>query len=289
MDLNGNVTLLVNIATGQAAATYDYGPFGEPLRQSGEYAMLNPFRFSTKYTDDETGMVDYGHRPYIPSLGRWPSKDPVGEDGGVNLYGFVGNDGIGKLDYLGNSITEYTVDTESIPLEIGQIPGGALASTNVRMWEYSGEVSLTNAAYFGSGLFGKNEVLKLKGTLTIEITKKKGVADDFIVEKHKTGYTVAQHEHHHAWICKRAYNNGAKIANSFEGKYCSGCGEKAKRLALAYMGLLKERQIKENQEFDYYDYSIDRRTAIDGLRYTAAENELKDARKDYNLSKCKKL
>ena len=61
-DLNGNVTLLVDTATGQAAATYDYGPFGELLRQSGEYAMLNPYRFSTKYMDDETGWLDYGLR-----------------------------------------------------------------------------------------------------------------------------------------------------------------------------------------------------------------------------------
>jgi YD repeat-containing protein len=61
-DLNGNVTLLVDTANGNAAATYDYGPFGEPLRQSGEYATLNPYRFSTKYTDDESGLLDYGYR-----------------------------------------------------------------------------------------------------------------------------------------------------------------------------------------------------------------------------------
>ncbi len=101
IDLNGNVTLLVNTATGQADATYDYGPFGEPLRQSGEYATLNPFRFSTKYTDDETGFVDYGRRYYIPSLGRWLSKDPIGERGGVNLYGFLKNSGVQKIDVLG--------------------------------------------------------------------------------------------------------------------------------------------------------------------------------------------
>jgi hypothetical protein len=71
MDVNGNVTLLVNLASGAAGATYDYGPFGELLRQSGEYAVLNPFRFSTKYTDDESGFCDYGMRMYLPSLGGW--------------------------------------------------------------------------------------------------------------------------------------------------------------------------------------------------------------------------
>ena len=91
----------MDTASGQAAATYDYGPFGELLRQSGEYAMLNPYRFSTKYTDDETGWLDYGLRYYIPNLGRWNSKDPIEEKGGLNLYGFVRNDGLNKWDLLG--------------------------------------------------------------------------------------------------------------------------------------------------------------------------------------------
>ena len=40
----------------------------------------------------------YGYRYYDPLTGRWPSRDPIGEKGGKNLYGFVGNDGVGRLD-----------------------------------------------------------------------------------------------------------------------------------------------------------------------------------------------
>ena len=43
----------------------------------------------------------YGYRYYDPLTGRWPSRDPIAERGGVNLYGFVGNDGIDKSDFLG--------------------------------------------------------------------------------------------------------------------------------------------------------------------------------------------
>ncbi len=43
----------------------------------------------------------YGYRWYDPLTGRWPSRDPIGVRGGVNLYGFVGNDGIGRWEYLG--------------------------------------------------------------------------------------------------------------------------------------------------------------------------------------------
>ena len=38
---------------------------------------------------------------YDPNIGRWLSRDPIAERGGVNLYGFVGNDGVNRLDYLG--------------------------------------------------------------------------------------------------------------------------------------------------------------------------------------------
>jgi len=33
----------------------------------------------------------------------WPSRDPIEEMGGINLYGFVGNDGIVRIDILGLS------------------------------------------------------------------------------------------------------------------------------------------------------------------------------------------
>ena len=43
----------------------------------------------------------YGYRYYDPQTGRWPSRDPIEEEGGVNLYGFVGNDGVNWWDLLG--------------------------------------------------------------------------------------------------------------------------------------------------------------------------------------------
>jgi RHS repeat-associated protein len=78
-DGNGNVTALVSMEDGSVAASYEYGPFGEPLRVSGAMAGQNPFRFSTKYTDDETGLVYYGYRYYAPSTGRWINRDPLGD------------------------------------------------------------------------------------------------------------------------------------------------------------------------------------------------------------------
>ncbi|MCH8541890.1 MAG: RHS repeat-associated core domain-containing protein [Opitutales bacterium] len=43
----------------------------------------------------------YGFRYYDPETGRWPNRDPIEEEGGLNLYGFVGNDGVNAWDVLG--------------------------------------------------------------------------------------------------------------------------------------------------------------------------------------------
>jgi RHS repeat-associated protein len=45
-----------------------------------------------------SGVRYYGYRYYDPVTGRWPSRDPIGEQGGVNLYGMVGNDAVGRFD-----------------------------------------------------------------------------------------------------------------------------------------------------------------------------------------------
>ena len=66
-----------------------------------ETGISNPFRFSTKYYDPETGLYYYGFRYYDPVTGRWKSQDPIGEYGGLNLYGFVENDGTNYSDHLG--------------------------------------------------------------------------------------------------------------------------------------------------------------------------------------------
>jgi len=93
---------LVNTADGSLSARYEYGPFGEPIRISGAISILNPIRFSSKYTDDQSGLVYYGYRYYNPSTGRWMSRDPVAEGGGgINLFVSMNNNPIISYDPVG--------------------------------------------------------------------------------------------------------------------------------------------------------------------------------------------
>ncbi len=90
-DGNGNIMVLCKGSDATWAAQYEYGPFGEVIRATGPMAKANPFRFSTKYLDDETDLLYYGYRYYNAATGRWLSRDPIAERGGLNLYGFVHN------------------------------------------------------------------------------------------------------------------------------------------------------------------------------------------------------
>jgi RHS repeat-associated protein len=101
-DANGNVQGLTDRTSQQLTASYEYSPFGEILRESGSYALINPFRFSTRYADDESHMIYYGHRYYNPALGRFLGRDQIQEKGGLNLYAFCQNNGVNSWDELGD-------------------------------------------------------------------------------------------------------------------------------------------------------------------------------------------
>jgi RHS repeat-associated protein len=87
-DGNGNVGQLVTYAplagTVTLAAAYEYDPYGNTLAinqitSNSDVAFTNPFRFSTKWFDADTGLYYYGYRYYSPRLGRWISRDPLNE------------------------------------------------------------------------------------------------------------------------------------------------------------------------------------------------------------------
>ena len=129
-DGNGNITALVD--TNQVVvAKYLYDPYGNTLAQTGPLADANLYRFSSKELHANSGLPYYVHRFYDPALHRWPNRDPIGEAGGVNLYGYVGNNPIGRIDPYGLAANEvyglngYPVGPSSLyaPGGVGYVPG----------------------------------------------------------------------------------------------------------------------------------------------------------------------
>jgi len=77
-DGNSNVTDYTDIS-GVVVAHYEYDPFGRTVVSTGPMEDAFNFRFSTKYNDNECEVYYYGYRYYRPGMGRWLSRDPIGE------------------------------------------------------------------------------------------------------------------------------------------------------------------------------------------------------------------
>ncbi len=94
-DGKGNVSVLIDAAQ-NVAVTYTYAPLGELMRTTG--TLNQPFMFSTKEYDPETGLSYYGYRFADLSVGKWITRDPIEEEGGINLYQMVRNNPINFID-----------------------------------------------------------------------------------------------------------------------------------------------------------------------------------------------
>jgi RHS repeat-associated protein len=94
----GSVTSLSN-AAGAIAQTYTFDSFGKQTASSG--SMTNPFRYTAREFDTETSLYYYRARYYDSTAGRFISEDPIGLLGGVNFYGYVGNDPADWVDIFG--------------------------------------------------------------------------------------------------------------------------------------------------------------------------------------------
>jgi RHS repeat-associated protein len=99
-DGNLNVTVLVN-GNQLIVAKYLYDPFGNTLAINGPLAEANAYRFASQRYHGNSGLVLYLRRAYSPSLQRFVNRDPIAEDGGLNLHGFVNNNPISFQDPLG--------------------------------------------------------------------------------------------------------------------------------------------------------------------------------------------
>jgi RHS repeat-associated protein len=113
-----------------------------------------PFRYQTKWYDAESQQYYFGYRYYDPRVGRWLSRDPLGEQGGVNLYAYCGNDPVNRHDPLG--LSEYGDAADAME---GLLPGVVELSQNL-----AAERGAVGAALWGGGVpFGMNSLMSSGG------------------------------------------------------------------------------------------------------------------------------
>ena len=97
----GSTTTFVN-QNNTVNATYHYGPYGEWVNWTPSDALTgNPFRYTGRRVDPETGLYYYRARYYSPRAGRFLQPDPVGVKDDLNLYAYVKGDPVNLIDPTG--------------------------------------------------------------------------------------------------------------------------------------------------------------------------------------------
>jgi RHS repeat-associated protein len=102
----GNVTALA-VPNGNdiaLAGSYRYDPFGRLIGAPTGLAARNTQRFSSKEWHNASGFYYFGYRFYDPATQRWLNRDPIGEQGGINVYGYVYNNPVNLIDPTGEIV-----------------------------------------------------------------------------------------------------------------------------------------------------------------------------------------
>jgi RHS repeat-associated protein len=96
----GSVREVVDLSL-NVVARYDYDPYGRREQTVGEGIFDVDWGFTGHYFHKASGLHLAPFRAYSAELGRWLSRDPIGESDGANLYAYVHNNPVNFVDPLG--------------------------------------------------------------------------------------------------------------------------------------------------------------------------------------------
>lgn len=243
-DAAGNTRGLTIANTGQNTVAYDYGPFGEIIRTSGVTAKSNPFLFSTKYQDDETSLVFFGHRFYNQYLGRWLSRDPMGEGEGSLLYCFVRNNPASYTDFLGLFTFDETIHLGVSVTDPRFAESNMIASTSAQP---TMDLSL-------SPIGECCKIVNLGINVHFDIYYKEGHGpyDETTSNTHSYKY-IYEHEEHHVSVV----NLGLKqFEDTFNNTTVCSCPDLYEAWIRAQYNNELWRLAKQNFDFDKEQYAV---------------------------------
>ena len=266
-DANGNILQKLS-ATSSVVMNVSYDPFGNIIdgTLSGEYG------FSTKPMVEDLNWYYYGFRYYDPETGRWPNRDPMGEQGGYNLYAFVGNNGVNSFDYLGTELGAFPSNNEvrirthsDFDVMFGE--DGEPDIEDLRATK--GRTIIRYPSTYTNESEGTT--LSLSGAPRVSISFHERI--DPRTSTDSLGTTTWDHEFDHVEIARRWWDQGKAIVDAMEGDYCTEeCRGIAQRIVGFTMAVHEASQDIENAEYDIRVYG-NRSQRPHGARRTAENNK----------------
>ena len=217
------------------------------LVKRASLSSCNHRRLRPRIRHFRSGVAYYGYRYYDPTTGRWPSRDPIQELGGINLYGFVGNDGVNAWDVLGRKLKKYRGpagrDDKPLPNVNGMVQGGNTEAdwASIKVKEPVKE--------------GNCWKVKVEGNFTIMIRLNTTEGSTNFTDNF--GRTPLEHEKIHEKIHSGWYNDMIDFVNPiedwrFKDKPCAELGQKWAFAVVRYYLLLS---IAENRNYDNLAYN----------------------------------
>jgi RHS repeat-associated protein len=123
------VRLVIDAASGAIVQRMGHDEWGNVTEDTNP--GFQPFGFAGGLNDIDTGLVRFGARDYDPATGRWMAKDPIGFEGGINLYAYVHRNPLSYADPQGLWAWGDPIDQSIVDVVGGFGSGVSLGLTDV--------------------------------------------------------------------------------------------------------------------------------------------------------------
>ena len=115
-DISGTIKHIFSADTGNITKTINYDLFGNIQSETG--TTNSSLYFQGKVYDKESGMYYFYHRYYKPEIGRFLNEDPIGLNGGLNVYQAFGNNPLTFGDPLGHFVEPMNLDPKIVMSDV---------------------------------------------------------------------------------------------------------------------------------------------------------------------------